>query len=403
MKKLLAILLTVCLVVGIFAGCGGEKKQDDTATSDIKVGFIFLHDDKSTYDLNFMEAAKAAQAELGLSDDQVIFVDSIDESVDCYNTAVDLVDQGCSVIFADSFGHEEWMIKAAKEFPDVQFSHATGVKAHTEGVENFHNAFATIFEGRFLAGVAAGMKLNEMIEAGTITPEQAVIGYVGAFPYAEVVSGYTSFFLGARYICPSATMLVDFTNSWYAPDAERDVANALMDRGCVLISQHADSMGAPSACEARNVPNISYNVSTKETCPNTYIIASKINWTPYMVYMIKSVMDGEHYATDWTGTIDTGSVELCELNEAAAAPGTAEKIEEVKGMLLDGSLKVFDTAAFTVNGETLATYLADVDDEGDFVGETEVISDGYFHESEYRSAPYFDVNIDGITRLDLQK
>ncbi|MBO4360056.1 MAG: BMP family ABC transporter substrate-binding protein, partial [Eubacteriaceae bacterium] len=392
MKKLIAILLTVCLVVGIFAGCGGGKEQEKT--SDIKVGFIFLHDDKSTYDLNFMEAAKAAQAELGLSDDQVIFVDSIDESVDCYNTAVDLVDQGCSIIFADSFGHEEWMIKAAKEFPDVQFSHATGVKAHTEGVANFHNAFATIFEGRFLAGVAAGMKLNEMIEAGTITPEQAVIGYVGAFPYAEVVSGYTSFFLGARYICPSATMLVDFTNSWYAPDAERDVANALMDRGCVLISQHADSMGAPSACEARNVPNISYNVSTKETCPNTYIIASKINWTPYMVYMIKSVMEGKEYDTDWCGTIATGSVELCELNEAAAAPGTAEKIEEVKGMLMDGSLKVFDTATFTVGGEPLTTYLADVDDAGDFVGETEVVSDGYFHESEYRSAPYFDVNID---------
>ena len=396
MKKMLAVLLTICLVIGIAAGCGGGKEEK----SDFKVGFIFLHDDKSTYDLNFMNGARAAQEALGLTDDQVIFVDTIDESVDCYNTAVDLVDQGCDVIFADSFGHEEWMIMAAKEFPDVQFSHATGVKAHTEGLDNYHNAFATIFEGRFLAGVAAGLKLNEMIDAGQITPEQAVIGYVGAFPYAEVVSGYTSFFLGARYICPSATMLVDFTNSWYSPDAERDVANALMDRGCVLISQHADSMGAPSACEARNVPNVSYNVSMADTCPNTYIVASKIDWAPYMTYMIQSVMEGKAYDTDWCGTIATGSVVLCDLNEAVAAAGTAEKVEEVKGMLEDGSLKVFDTDTFTVNGQPLTTYLADVDDAGDFVGETEAVSDGYFHESEYRSAPYFDVNIDGITRLD---
>lgn len=398
MKKFVAILLSVCLMVCMFAGCG--EKEEENAETQIKVGFIFLHDDKSTYDLNFMEAARAAQAELGLSDDQVIFRDLIDESVDCYNTAVDLVDQGCNVIFADSFGHEEWMIKAAKEFPDVQFAHATGVKAHTEGLDNYHNAFADIYEGRFLVGVAAGMKLNEMIDAGEITPEQAVVGYVGAFPYAEVISGYTSFFLGVRYICPSATMLVDFTNSWYSPDAERDVANALMDRGCVLISQHADSMGAPSACEARNIPDISYNIATVETCPNTYIAFSKIDWTPYFVYMIESVMNGEAFDTDWCGTLETGSVYVGEINEAAAAAGTAEKIEEVKAALIDGSLKVFDTATFTVNGEELTTYLADVDDAGDYVGETEAVADGYFHESEYRSAPYFDVKIDGITRLD---
>lgn len=398
MKKFIAVLLSVCLMVCMFAGCG--EKEEENAETQIKVGFIFLHDDKSTYDLNFMEAARAAQAELGLSDDQVIFRDLIDESVDCYNTAVDLVDQGCNVIFADSFGHEEWMIKAAKEFPDVQFAHATGVKAHTEGLDNYHNAFADIYEGRFLVGVAAGMKLNEMIEAGEITPEQAVVGYVGAFPYAEVISGYTSFFLGVRYMCPSATMLVDFTNSWYSPDAERDVANALMDRGCVLISQHADSMGAPSACEARNIPDISYNISTVETCPNTYIAFSKIDWTPYFVYMIQSVMNGEAFDTDWCGTLETGSVYVGDINEAAAAAGTAEKIEEVKAALIDGSLKVYDTATFTVNGEELTTYLADVDDAGDYVGETEAVADGYFHESEYRSAPYFDVKIDGITRLD---
>lgn len=407
MKKLLVSILSLCMLVLCFAGCGqtgetekgGESQNPDNSAVKIKAGFIFLHDDKSTYDLNFMNGAKEAQAKLGLSDDQVIFKYPVEEGQACYDAAADLVDQGCNIIFADSFGHEEYMVKAAKEFPEVQFCHATGTKAHTEKLANYHNAFASIYEGRYLAGVAAGLKLNEMIEAGKITAEQAVMGYVGAFPYAEVKSGYTSFFLGARSICPSVTMKVDFTNSWYSVDDERDVANSLMDKGCVLISQHADSMGAPSACEARNVPNVSYNGSTIETCPNTFIVSSRINWAPYFEYMLNCVANGEAIATDWTGTLKTGSVVLTDVNEKAAAAGTADKITEVKAKLESGEIHVFDTANFTVNGEALTTYLADVDDMGDFVPETEAIKDGYFHESEFRSAPYFDVTIDGITLL----
>ena len=416
MKKIVALLMALCMVFALCA-CGQSAAPaateapavdaaadapaaDATAASDLKVGFIFLHDENSTYDLNFMNGAKEACANLGLSDDQVIFRTNIPEGQECYDAAAELADAGCNVIFADSFGHEDFMIQAANEFPEVQFCHATGTKAHTEGIANYHNAFASIYEGRYLAGVAAGLKLNEMIENGDITAEEAKMGYVGAFPYAEVKSGYTSFFLGARSVCPSVTMEVTFTSSWYDEALEKEAANKLINNGCVLISQHADSMGAPTACETAGVPNVSYNGSTVAACPNTFIVSSRIDWTPFFVYAINCVTSGEDIGYDWTGTLATGSVVLTDINETAAAAGTADKIAEVMKSLEDGSLKVFDTSTFTVNGETVTTYLADVDDLGDYVGETEVISDGAFLESYYRSAPYFDLDIDGITNLD---
>ena len=292
------------------------------------------------------------------------------------------------------------MIQAAKEFPDVQFCHSTGTKAHTEGLDNYHNAFASIYEGRYLAGIAAGMKLNDMIANGEITEDQAKIGYVGAFTYAEVVSGYTSFFLGARSVCPSATMEVTFTGSWYDETAEKEGAQKLINNGCTLISQHADSMGAPTACELAGVPNVSYNGSTISACPNTYIISSRIDWEPYYEYAISAVMNGTSIDADWTGTLSTGSVVLTDLNTDVAAEGTQEAIDEAMAALEAGTLHVFDTSTFTVGGETLTSYMADVDTDADYTPDTEVISDGYFHESEYRSAPYFDLRIDGITLLD---
>ena len=398
MKKFVSMLLALVMVFALCA-CGSKTEDGDKAES-IKVGFICLHDENSTYDKNFIDAAKAACKNAGLSEDQYIIKTNIPEGQECYNAAAELVDAGCNVVFADSFGHEDFMIQAAKDFPKVQFCHATGTKAHTEKLSNYHNAFASIYEGRYLAGVAAGLKLNEMIENGDITAEEAKMGYVGAFPYAEVKSGYTSFFLGARSVCPSVTMEVTFTSSWYDEALEKEAANKLINNGCVLISQHADSMGAPTACETAGVPNVSYNGSTVAACPNTFIVSSRIDWTPFFVYAINCVASGEDIGYDWTGTLATGSVVLTDVNEQAAAAGTAEKIAEVMKALEDGSVKVFDTATFTVNGETVTTYLADVDDLGDYVGETEAISDGVFLESFYRSAPYFDLDIDGITNLD---
>ena len=417
MKKFVALLLALAMVFALCA-CGNfnsaAPKQDDAAESSqpsdnasenqsaadlsaLKVGFIFLHDENSTYDLNFMNAAKEACETLGV---ESVFKTNIPEDQSCYEAAAELADAGCNIVFADSFGHEDYIIQAAKEFPEVQFCHSTGTKAHTEGLDNYHNAFASIYEGRYLAGVAAGLKLNEMIDNGDFAAEDAKIGYVGAFTYAEVVSGYTSFFLGARSVCPTATMEVTFTGSWYDETAEKEAANKLIANGCKLVSQHADSMGAPTACETAGVPNVSYNGSTISACPNTFIVSSRIDWAPYYEFVINAVANGDTIPADWTGTLATGSVVLTEVNEAAAAAGTADKIAEVKAALEAGTIHVFDTANFTVGGETLTSYMADVDTDANYEADTEVILDGYFHESEMRSAPYFDLRIDGITLLD---
>ena len=409
MKKFLTLALALVMIlscVAIFAACtnggnnGGDVTLQPIAKEDIKVGFIFLHDEKSTYDKNFMLGVDEVKATLGLRDDQIIVKTNVPEGSECTVAALDLVDQGCNVIFANSFGHESFLADAAAEHPEVQFCHATGTTAHTSELDNLHNAFASIYEGRYLAGIAAGLKLNEMIEAGEFTAEEAKIGYVGAHPYAEVISGYTSFYLGAKSVCPTVTMDVQFTGSWYDVTAENEAAKALIARNCKLISQHADSMGAPSACEEAGIPNVSYNGSTKDACPTTFIVSSRINWAPYYEYMINQVIKGEAIADDWTGTLATGSVVLTEVNTQAAAAGTQEAIDAAIAKLKAGEIHVFDTANFTVGGQTLTSYKADVDSDDAFTPDTEVIENGIFFESKFRSAPYFDITIDGITKLN---
>ena len=406
MKKFLALIIALVMALSLVA-CGEQKQPDNPdvpddgqQTATVKVGFITLHDENSTYDLNFINAAKEAIANLGLTDADYILKTNVAEGQECYETAMNLVDDGCNIIFADSFGHEPYMIDAAKAHPEVQFCHSTGTRAHTEGLANYHNAFASIYEGRYLAGIAAGLKLNEMIEAGKFTADEAKMGYVGAFTYAEVVSGYTSFYLGAKSVCPTVTMDVTFTGSWYDETLEKEGAEKLIQGGCKLISQHADSLGAPTACENAGVPNVSYNGSTESACPNTFIVSPRIDWAPYYEYAIKAVMNGETIDTDWTGTLKTGSVVLTDVNEKAAAAGTAEAIAEAKAKLEDGSLNVFDTATFTVEGKKLDSYMADVDTDKDYTKDTEAVENGVFYESKFRSAPYFDVMIDGINLLD---
>ena len=406
MKKFLAMLLALVMALSLVA-CGEKKDPtgDDTKNPDegskVKVGFITLHDENSTYDKNFIDAAKEACANLGLVENEDFFIKTnVGETEQCAEVAADLVDAGCNIIFADSFGHEPYMIQVAKENPDVQFCHSTGTRAHTEGLANYHNAFASIYEGRYLAGIAAGLKLNAMIEAGDIKAEEAKMGYVGAFTYAEVVSGYTSFYLGAKSVCPTVTMDVTFTGSWYDETLEKEGAEKLIQGGCKLISQHADSLGAPTACENAGVPNVSYNGSTVSTCPNTYIISSRINWAPYYEYAIKAVMDGTAIDADWTGTLSTNSVVLTDLNTTVAAEGTAEAIAAATEKLEKGEIHVFDCSTFTVKGEALTSYMADVNTDDAYTPDTEVVHDGYFSESEFRSAPYFDLQIDGINLLD---
>ncbi len=416
-RKALSLILAVamlCTIAFTLASCGADVVADMTGApleevaltkdfdipSDFKIGIICLHDEASTYDLNFINGVEKIKTVLGLTDAQVIYKKNIDESAACTEAADDLVDQGCKIVFANSFGHESFLLESAKKHPEVQFCHATGTTAHTEATPNFHNAFASIYEGRFLAGVAAGLKLNEMKAAGELNGETPKMGYVGAYTYAEVISGYTSFYLGAKSVCPDVTMEVQFTGSWYDEIKEKEAATALINNGCDLISQHADSMGAPSVCEERGVPNVSYNGATDEACPGTFIVSSRIDWAPYYLYIIKQVCTGADIADDWTGTIATGSVVLTGVNKTAAAEGTFEKIQEVAAKLQSGEIKVFDIDTFTKGGNKVNSYLADVDTDAAFAPDTEAIKDGYFAESTERSAPYFDIRIDGITLLN---
>ena len=390
MKKVLG-LLAVGALCGVTAltvtGCNGDGGN--------KFGFIFLHDEKSTYDKNFIDAAKEACKNKGV---QAVLKVNVPEGEECFSAAKELAGKGCKGVFADSFGHEDFLIRAAEQYTDVQFAHATGTQAHTKKLANFHNAFASIYEGRYVAGVAAGMKLNEMIANKKISASEAKIGYVGAFPYAEVVSGYTSFYLGAKSVCESVTMTVRYTNSWYLETAENSTCRTLIEKdSCVLISQHADSQGAPSVCESKEVPNVFYNGENK-SLTKSYLTSSRINWVPFFEYFISCTLAKETMPYDWTGSLANGAVEVYPAS-TLAAEGTQAKMDEVKAALKAGTLNVFDTAKFTVGGKTLTEYNADVDTDADFTPDTPVIENGIFMESKHRSAPYFDLRIDGITEI----
>ena len=393
MKKFLALLLSLVMVLALVA-CGDKKDdtntddQDNNEVTDFKVGFIMLHDENSTYDLNFINAAKEACETLGV---EYTIVTNVPEGQECYDKAAELADAGCNIIFADSFGHEDYMIQAAKDFPDVQFCHSTGTKAHTEGLSNYHNAFASIYEGRYLAGIAAGMKLNEMIANGEFTADEAKIGYVGAFPFAEVISGFTAFYLGARSIVPEVTMTVKYVSSWSDATAEGNAAQALCDEGCVLISQHSDNTTPATVAQQNGVFHVGYNNDMTGIAPEASLLSSRIDWSVYFEYVFDCLVNGETIAKDWTAGMKDGAVVVTELNEAIAAEGTAEKIAEVEAGLADGSIHVFQGPW---KGEGTA-YGADAPDT------KEMPADDWFKESDIEggqtSAPYFYWIIEGIT------
>ncbi|WP_333645807.1 BMP family ABC transporter substrate-binding protein [Lacrimispora sp.] len=376
---------------------GGETQAagdlKPVAKEDLKVGFIYIGDENEGYTAAHYKGAMDMKAALGLSDDQVIIKWNVPEDETAGDAAMDLADQGCNIIFANSFGHESYILEAAKEYPDVQFCHATGYQAALSGLSNMHNYFTNVYESRYVSGVVAGLKLNQMIEDGKVSKDAVKIGYVGAYPFAEVISGYTSFFLGVRSVCPEAVMEVKYTNSWSSFDLEKEAADALISNGCVLISQHADTTGAPTACEAAGVPSVGYNISMIATAPNTALTSAAIDWAPYVTYAVQSVIDGKSFETDWCQGYKEGANSITELNQAVIAPGTEEKVKEVESAIIAGTLHVFDTSTFTAGGQKLDTYKKDGID-------VEYISDGYFHESVYGSAPAFDILIDGITTIE---
>lgn len=405
MKKAISTLLALSMAALMLIGCGSrgatggsstEDKNASTEASKIKVGVIYIGDENEGYTEAHMKGISEMKKSLGLADNQIIEKKSIPEDEKCYDAAVDLAEEGCNIIFSNSFGHEDYIIQAAKEYPEIQFCHATGFQAATSGLSNMHNYFTSVYESRYVSGVVAGLKLNKMIEDGTITKDKCKVGYVGAYPYAEVVSGYTAFYLGIKSVCDAATMEVQYTNSWASMDLEKSTAEALIADGCVLISQHADTTGAPTACEAAGVPVVGYNVSMIATAPKTALTSASINWGPYYTYAVKCVMEGKSIDTDWCQGYSEGADCITELNKDVIAPGTEEKVAEVENAIKNGSLHVFDTSKFTVNGSSLEDLIKS---DENYKKYTDFVSGGYYHESEKTSAPSFDIRIDGITEL----
>ena len=392
MKKFIALALALVMAACCFSACG-------TKNDDFKVGVILVGDENEGYTAAHMEGIEAARVACGLEKDQIIYKYNIGENEACHQAAVDLVEQGCKIVFANSFAHESFLIQAAKEYPDVLFCHATGQTAAKQtDLKNIFNYFTAIYEARYVSGVVAGMKLKELMDNGTVTDPH--VGYVGAYPYAEVVSGYTAFFLGIQSIVPDAYMEVQYTNKWFDLTLEAEAANALMARGCVIIGQHADSTGAPSAIQAAhddgtypNVYSVGYNIDMLNVAPDVALTSPQNNWGAYYTYAIKTAMEGKEMQQDWCyGYIDE-AVQISQLG-TACAEGTQEAVAAVIEKIKNGELHVFDCSTFTVNGEHLTSY----DKSYGFDG-VELIWDGYFHESEVISAPLFDIRIDGITEL----
>ena len=422
MKKILALILALAMVATLFVGCANEEsdptepaseskgsetpddsKEPDSSEKTIKVGLICIGDENDMgYTYNFIrgkDAATEALKEQGINVEWIVKW-NIGEDAKCEEANIELAEAGCELIINNSFGHEPFMLKVAPDYPNIQFVGCTNQGSWNDGLDNTHNAFANIYEGRYLAGVAAGMKLQQLIDDGTITADQAVIGYVGAYSFAEVISGFTSYFLGARSVCPSVTMKVQFVGSWSNATEEGNAASALCDMGCVLISQHSDNTTPATTAQSKGAFHTGYNNDMSGIAPDASIIGTRIDWSVYFTEIIKAVANGEEFDQDWCKGYGDGAVVLTELNEKIAAPGTAEKLAEVEAQLASGELQVFDTSKFTVEGKTLDHAFA-LDTDGDFTADSEeAVYDGAFHESEFQSAPYFTIQIDGIEWLN---
>ena len=412
-KRILAMLLAGSMIFGLAACSGGGSTETTPATSGteettpaetdgaktVKVGLICIGDENDQgYTYNFIrgqEAATEALAEKGINVEWSVKW-NIGEDSSCEEANIELAEEGCQLIINNSFGFEEYMLKVAPDYPDIQFIACTNQASAVDDLPNTHNAFANIYEGRYLAGVVAGMKMQEMIDNGEITADQAVIGYVGAYSFAEVISGFTAYYLGAKSVCPSVTMKVNFVGSWSDATAEGNAAQALCDEGCIMISQHSDNTTPATAAQAAGAFHTGYNNDMISIAPEASLIGTRIDWSVYFEYAIEAVANGEEFDQDWCHGMDMGAVVMTPLNEEIAAAGTAEKLAEVEQQIHDGTLNVFDTSTFTVDGAEMTTCMA-IDTDGDFVADSEeAVFDGAFHESYFQSAPYFTAKIDGI-------
>lgn len=385
-KRILALLLASVMVFALAACSGGSGSatpaptptpapaEEGVTLDNIKVGFVHISDpsDKG-YTYNHDLGTQHMQAALGLRDDQVISKYNVPESAECDTAIRELVEAGCSIVFCTSFGFEDYMLAVAEEYPEVEFCHATGYQAATAGLPNVHNYFGDIFEARYLSGIAAGLRT-----------ETNQLGYVTAMPFAECISGYTAFYLGAKSVNPDVTMKVIYTNNWNDPTAEAAAAQALIDAGCDVLCQHADSTATQTTCEANGVWGVGYNSDMIEAAPNAVLTSAVWDWGIYLQYAVNCVLSGEEIAVDWSGGIADGVCNVSALNPNTVAEGTEEAINAAREKIISGELYVFTGPLHGVgtdwDGKTVEINLAE--------GEKYI---------EPASAPSWNYVVDGVT------
>ncbi len=352
-KKYLITAITAVITVCILR-IGMRFLYTDYTQKNIKVGFVYIGDSSTPYTNNFVRS----QLELEKAFPQNIATISkynIPEE-NCEPAIRDLISNGCDLIFGTSYGYGDVMKKLAGEFPKVQFCQATCSNANEEPVlQNYHNFMGTIYQGRYISGIVTGMKLKNLIEQGRITPDQAKIGYVAAFPFAEVISGYTAFFLGVRSVVKESVMSVSYTNTWGNTTTERKLAERLINEGCVIIAQHSDTTGPAIACETAStrdgklVYHVGYNQTMTDVAPTTSLISTRINWTPYFISATEAVIKGKKiesmvkadvFGNDAAAGFENGWCEMIGLNKLIAADGTKEEI--------DAKIKQFKTKGILV-------------------------------------------------------
>ncbi len=418
MKRIVSIVLAMLLTVACFVLTACNNESDSTV--DLKVGAILIGDETEGYTLAHMNGIDAAIEALKKDGKNVTvsYKKKVPEDASVKTNALDLIADGCTAIITNSYGHQDFFEDSIKNHPEVTFVAMTGDKAkkesETNGYKNYFNAFTDIYEARYVAGVIAGMKIKELVDNGTLTAEKQPnsftedgkikIGYVGAFNYAEVVSGYTAFFLGIQSIVPNVTMTVKYTDSWFSEEREAAAAEYLMGLGCVIIGQHADSTGAPAAVQTAYNKNkdlvcysVGYNVDMLDVAPDVVLTSPTNNWEVYYENLFRTLIEGKTVTPEWSEGYSIKAVGTTALGKACAA-GTAEKVEETVKAISDGTIKVFDCSKFTVNGEHITTYTSSYGFEGNECVKTE---NGvtYFDESSLRAAPYFDIRIDGIEEI----
>ena len=392
-KRILALLMAGVMAVGL-AACGGtaetepaEETTEETAegvetteetagipASDLKIGLILVGEIAHAYDKNHIEGMQSACEILGLDyDSQVIVKTNIGEDSGCADAISELIDAGCQVIVADSFGHETYIEEAAADHPDVEFLHATGYQGATDGLDNTHNYFVHAYQGWYLAGIIAGLKT-----------ETNQLGMVGALPYAEVISGFTAFYLGAKSVNPDVTMLVNYIHDWGDATKEATNAQSLIDQGCDVISQQTDTSAPATTAEANGVFVIGYNDDMIPAAPNAALTSVRFDWGVYYTYALGCILNGEAIDQDWCGTYAEGACYPSEYNEAILPEGAQEAVEAAAAGIAGGSIQVF------------AGPLHGVDADGN---ELNLAEGEAYIENETSSAPSFAYIIDGITVL----